>query len=73
MQTIQLPKNNNCLPLGHTDYYNFINLACQVSPLEDTLVSTKGRRATANCRTQQEISTPHPHDSNPASTMDSLM
>lgn len=34
-------KNNYCLPLGHTDYYISINLACQVSPLEDTLVSTK--------------------------------
>lgn len=29
------------------------NLACQVSPLEDTLGSTK-----RNCRTQQETSTP---------------
>lgn len=42
-----------------------INLACQVSPLEDTLVSTK--RMTFHCKLQDTARgfTPHTHDSNP--------
>lgn len=69
MQLLQLPKTNTAYPWATLIITISINLACQVSPLEDTLVLTKkGQRATANCRTQQEISTSHPHDSNPAHT-----
>lgn len=59
-QILQLPKTTTAYPWATQIIITFsINLACQVSPLEDTLASTKGQCATANCRTQQQLSTPH--------------
>lgn len=60
VQILQLPKTTTVYPWATLIITMSINLACQVLPLEDTLVSTKGPRATANWRTQQELSTPKP-------------
>lgn len=48
MQTSQLPETTTAYPWATLIITISINLACQVSPLEDTLVSTK--RTTCHCK-----------------------
>lgn len=48
MQLLQLPKTTTAHPWATLIITISINLACQVSPLEDTLVLTK--RTTCHCK-----------------------